>query len=158
MRRSAPASMGYRLVFPFRIESEYAAGAAVTDAGDLRLDGDRAAQHLRAGSDAKRVQAQDECPVLGCEADHIENAGDGIDDRRAGDAVFGNDVVANDEAGDGGGSGRGTMGGAEETCLPQGARITAAVGVRVEGIDAVVLGRDEDYIVSAAIYLQTRHI
>ena len=81
-----------------------------------------------------------------CLADDVHRVGREIDDRSAGDADFRDDVGGGEvTVGNSGGAGRCAVRGVEKSDLPE----RSAGGVRVEGVDAVMFGGDEDDVVGA---------
>ena len=84
--------------------------------------------------------------------DDEERVGRGIDHRGAGNAIFWADVIARDARAGNGGDYR-CM---DEGAVPQGGDRRGSVSV--EGIELIVLGSDEDYIVGRSPDCHIRHI
>ena len=86
--------------------------------------------------------------MRGGAGDHIKRPGNGIDDGSAGDSDFRIDIsvaAGNERVGAGGRdgyfAGGAAVGGVDEVGVPE---LDAGSAVGVEGVDAVVLGGDED--------------
>ena len=124
-----------------RIEDHDAARAAGAGARKGRLNGLRAAEQLGAERGVERVQPLD-VGAGGClrhrdDVDDAVRAARAIDDRRRRDADLGRDLRAAPRV-------AGGLAGAEQRHVPErGARDG------VEGVDAIVLGRDVDHIAHA---------
>src|SRR5712692_8001964 len=119
---------------------------SVAGAAHARRDQPRTPELLLSGRDVERMKMLlDDSGAGDPFRRDVERSGRWVDDRRARDTNFGVDVSVADE---GGGNRANALPGIDETRVP---KRRGARPVRVEGVNAVMLGSDVNDIVNAAL-------
>ena len=129
-------------------------GAALAGARYRGLNCNRAAKFLSSCSDVQSVQAFHVLAGFFGPRHQIHSASVGIDHRSSRDADFGREIDAGYIVSAGNSRNAGL--GIDETYLPQGTRVGAGVTVRIERVNAVVLGRDIYDVMNA--FIRNNHV